>query len=125
MFNEATIIGRIGKKDVKQTKNGTQMCTLSVATVKTYKDSQGLNQKQTTWHYVNCFSKLGENIIKHCDVGDLILAKGEINLTKVGEQNYYAIHANEVKFIQKGQPKDKPAPQVKQQSMAWDDDIPF
>ena len=122
MFNEATVVGRIGKKDVKNTKTGASMCTLSIAT----RDKQKLEDGKhgTTWHFVNCFSKLGENVIQYCNVGDIVLAKGEIRITKMGEQTYYAIHANEVKFIQKGQQKEKEHPQYIQKTISFNDDLP-
>lgn len=123
MINMAILLGRVGKKDVKTTKNGTSMVTLSLATTKNYTDSDGIKQKQTTWHFINCFSRLADNINKYTEVGDLIHVTGEICLTKVNEQNYYSVHAQDIKFIQKGN-QAKEQTQVKITS-DFNDDLPF
>lgn len=123
MFNEATIIGRIGKKEAKETQYQKKMCTLSIAT-KDKRKKNGVNT--TTWHYVNCYDKLAENVIQYCDVGDLVLVKGEIVITKTGEQNYYSIHGEQIKFLLKAQQKEKQET-VKPSSIEIldDEDIPF
>ncbi len=70
MINAAMLLGRVGKKDTKQLKNGGDLTVLSIATSKRYKDASGQAQEQTTWHNVSCFSKLSEIANKY--VQDLL-----------------------------------------------------
>lgn len=108
----AILLGRVGKKDTKNLKNGGEITVLSIATSKKYKDALGQYQKQTTWHNVNCFSKLSEIATKYVHVGDLVFIQGEIQNKKIehGEgaaQYIYSLHANEIKFIPKGGKSEK------------------
>lgn len=135
MINTAMLLGRVGKKDTKQLRNGGEVTVFSIATSKKYKDSQGQAQEQTTWHNVNCFSKLSEVASKYVHVGDLVFVQGEIQHKKIesGEragQYAYSVHANEIKFIPKGKSENqesksaaKKSPQ--QQDYFEDDMIPF
>ena len=134
MINTGTLLGRVGKKDTKTTKNGSNVTVLSVATSKKYKDSQGTAQEITTWHNVNCFSKLSDVASKYVHVGDLIYVTGEIQNKKIesGEkagQYMYSILANEIKFIpkQKADSGDKkPEKEKEVDNDEFDDDeIPF
>lgn len=107
MINHATLLGHVGKKDVKKTKTGADVTVLSLATSKKYKDAQGAQQEQTTWHNVSCFSKLAEVAAKYVNVGDLICVQGEIHNRKIesGEkagQYVYSLQANDIKFIPRG-----------------------
>jgi single-strand DNA-binding protein len=107
MINQATLLGRVGNKDIKQLRNGGEVTVLSIATSKRYKDAQGNKQEQTTWHNVSCFSKLSELASKYVHVGDLVFIQGEIQNKKIesGEksgQYMYSIHANDIKFIPNG-----------------------
>jgi single-strand DNA-binding protein len=134
MINVGTLLGRVGKKDSKTTKNGVNVTVLSIATSKKYKDSQGTAQEITTWHNVNCFSKLADVATKYVHVGDLIYVTGEIQNKKIesGEragQYMYSIHANDIKFIPKVKAhsgnKKPEKEEAKESENFEDDDIPF
>lgn len=107
MINSAMLLGRVGKKNTRILKNGGEVTVISVATTKKYRDRSGENQELTTWHNVNCFSKLSEIATKYVNVGDIVFVQGEIQNKKIeqGEkagQYMYSIHANEIKFIPSG-----------------------
>ncbi len=107
MINYAILLGRVGKKDNKQLRNGGEMTLLSIATSRKYKDSSGQFQEQTTWHNVSCFSKLAEVANKYVHVGDLVFIQGEIQHKKIESgdragQYAYSVNANEIKFIPSG-----------------------
>jgi single-strand DNA-binding protein len=133
MHNEANLIARIGKKDIRTLKNGTDMATLYVATSKKWTDGDGKKQEQTTWHNVNCFHKLSDIVKRYANVGDLIHIKGEINNKQVtsGEkagQWSYSITATHVTLLPNGSKKeDKPSTNNKQSHPHdfSDDDIMF
>lgn len=127
MINQATLLGRVGKKDNKQLKSGGDVTVLSLATSRKYKDASGQYQEQTTWHNVSCFSKLAEIANKYVHVGDLVFVQGEIQNKKVetGEragQYIYSVHANDIKFIPKGKAAESKPAQEKQTKMAFEDD---
>lgn len=134
MINTAMVLGRVGKKDSKPLKNGSDMTTLSIATIKKYKDSTGQSQEQTTWHNVSCFNKLSEIASKYVHVGDLVCIQGEIQHKKIenGEragQYRYSINANDIKFIPKGNKADSESKQnttkATPRAPFEDDDLPF
>jgi len=134
MINYAMLLGRVGKKDNRTLKNGSEMTSLSIATSRKYKDSSGNSQEQTTWHNISCFSKLAEVANKYVHVGDMIFVQGEIQHKKIeqGEragQYAYSVHANEIKFVPGGKKSDgqsKPSQEKPLQSSVFqDDEIPF
>ena len=139
MINEAILVGNVGKKDTKTLKNGTDITMLSIATTTKYMDSSGERQTRTTWHNINCFSKLSDIASKYVHVGDLIYIRGEINNKKIetGEragQYIYSVTAQDIRFIQSAKKKDtesKPSqekPAAKKYTNDYDDlndSIPF
>jgi single-strand DNA-binding protein len=125
MINTANLLGRVGKKDTRQTKNGSMMTTISLATSKRYKDGQGVNQTLTTWHPINFFSKLSELVEQYTNVGDLIYVTGEINLNRDKDDKlFYSVHAQDVKFVSKGN-NEKKVDYKKPAQQETFDDIPF
>jgi single-strand DNA-binding protein len=135
MINEAILVGHVGNKDTKTLKNGGEITVISLATSTKYKDSSGEKQVRTTWHNINCFSKLAEIAAKYVHVGDQIYVRGEINNKKIetGEragQYIYSVTAQDIKFIQNAKKKDnesKPSQEKKKASYNDFDDseIPF
>lgn len=129
MINKAQLLGRIGKKDTKTTRNGTDMTILSIATGRKYIDSQGQKQEKTTWHNVQCFSKLAEIAQKYAHVGHLIYIEGEINNQKVVYENVekwmYSVTASEIKLLpQPAKKKDNDAqPNQSENQNSWDDGL--
>lgn len=138
MINEAILVGNVGKKDTKTLKNGTDITVLSIATTTKYMDSSGEKQTRTTWHNVNCFSKLSDIASKYVNVGDLIYIRGEINNKKVeaGEragQYMYSVTAQDLRFFPKRKDgESKPSQEKKTATKpqyndyeGLDDSIPF
>lgn len=112
MINKATILGRIGKKDYKPTKNGGHICMLSIATNRKYLDAQGQKREVTTWHNVNLFNRLADVGNKYAHVGDLIYVEGEISNKKIEENGQsrviHSIVGSEIKLIPSGKKQDEP-----------------
>ena len=139
MINEAILVGHVGKKDSKTLSNGGEITVIALATSTKYKDSSGEKQVRTTWHNINCFSKLAEIAAKYVHVGDTIYVRGEINNKKIeqGEragQYIYSVTAQDIKFLPSGKKKDaesKPSqekPTAKKYTNDYDDlndAIPF
>lgn len=133
MINKATILGRIGKKDFKPTKNGSFVCLLSIATNRNYIDSSGQKREITTWHNVNLFNKLAEVANKYANVGDLIYVEGEIVNKKIEENGQsrviHSITGSEIKLIPTNKKSnDSTNDQVKKPDNDFndnDEDLPF
>lgn len=128
MINQAMLLGRVGKKDNKQLRNGGEMTILSIATSRKYKDSTGAQQEQTTWHSVSCFSKLAEVANKYVHVGDIVFVQGEIQHKKIesGEragQYAYSVNANEIKFIPSAKKQDSQSKLRQEKSHGGYDDF--
>lgn len=110
MINKATILGRIGKKDFKPTKNGSHICMLSIATNRHYLDSNSQKKEITTWHNVNLFGRLAEIGNKYAHVGELIYVEGEIVNKKIDDNGQsriiHSITASKLKPIPSGKKHD-------------------
>lgn len=136
MINEAILVGHVGNKDTKILKNGGEITVISLATTTKYKDSSGEKQIRTTWHNINCFSKLSEIASKYVHVGDSIYVRGEINNKKIEQgdragQYIYSVTAQDIKFLgspKKKETETKSAPKEKRTSVYEefeDSEIPF
>jgi single-strand DNA-binding protein len=130
MINEAILVGHVGKKDTKTLNNGGEITVISIATSTKYKDSSGQKQERTTWHNINCFSKLAEIAAKYVHVGDVLYVRGEINNRKVekGEragQYMYSVTANDLKFLPGGKKKAEESKQNQKQEQEKAKDYEF
>lgn len=134
MINIAIILGRVGFKETKQTKNGSNVTTLSVATSKRFKDSSGQKQEITNWHKINAFSAIGDIANKYVNVGDLVFIEGEIrNVVAVspdGNKTYYSsITATHIKLLPSGNKKEQNNNAGNESDgsypVEFDDSIPF
>jgi single-strand DNA-binding protein len=60
-LNKAQVIGRITQEvEVKQTPNGQNVCSFSVATNRNWTDSSGMRQEQVEFHNIVLWGKLAE-----------------------------------------------------------------
>lgn len=70
-LNRAELIGNLGKDPVmRQTQNGKNVASFSIATSEQWTDAQGQKQERTEWHNIVCFAALA-------DVAQKFLAKGK------------------------------------------------
>jgi single-strand DNA-binding protein len=135
MINEAILVGHVGNKDTKTLKNGGEITVISIATSTKYKDSSGEKQVRTTWHNINCFSKLSEIAAKYVHVGDVIYVRGEINNKKIEQgdkagQYIYSVTAQDIRFLPSAKKKDSESKPSQEKKRATyndfeDSEIPF
>lgn len=130
MLNKALLLGRVGKKDHKQIKNGSFMTVLSIATSRKYIDSSGNKREETTWHTVNFFNKIADIANKYAHVGDLIYIEGEISHREIESKEgvkkwMYSITGNELKLIPRGQKAPADAPIGNAKNDFIEDECPF
>lgn len=129
MIARATILGNVGKKELKTMKDGGYILKMSVATKNKFLDSKGQQQEIVTWHNINFFSKLAETTNKFVDVGDLIYIEGDIRNNKIDDQKgtrwVYSVTGTNVKFLPQTKKKDQAPKDVEPPQMLIDNDIPF
>jgi single-strand DNA-binding protein len=129
MINKATLLGRIGKKEIKNTKNNEEMTLISVATNRKWIDSKGEVNNKTTWHNIVFFSKLAGIVKKYAQVGSLVYIEGEINNKKIesGEREgeyIYSVTGEKIQFIPSSKNESKENDK-KEDNLLEDDLIPF
>lgn len=129
MIQEATLLGRVGKKDTRKTKEGSEMTTIYLATNRNWTDREGVKQEQTVWHNVNFYNKLSDIVSRHAHVGNLVYIKGEINHKKIesGEkmgQWAYSVTASSIRLLP-GNKKSETVEEPLSVKNELDDDILF
>lgn len=78
-LNKALIIGNLTRDpELKALPSGLKVCSLNVATNRTYKDKDGQKQDATEYHNVTAFSKLGELAGQYLKKGQSVLVEGRI-----------------------------------------------
>jgi single-strand DNA-binding protein len=79
-LNQLTIIGFIGKNaETKYLANGTPVVKFSVATKKSWKDSNDEWQDKTQWHNVIAFGKGFAPLADRLQKGTHVFVQGELN----------------------------------------------
>lgn len=92
--NKVIWIGRIaGQVELKKTKNGTSVATISVATSKSKKRANGDGYEDVaTFMNVKLWGNYADYAEKHTGKGDLVYIEGSIDVekyeTQTGEQRY-------------------------------------
>lgn len=75
-LNEVTIMGNLGRDpELRHTQGGTAVCTLSIATTRTW-TKDGEKHEETEWHRVVVWGKAAEATAQHKKKGDQLLVKG-------------------------------------------------
>ena len=102
MFNQATLIGNLGRDpELKYTANGTAICKFSLATSKRW----GEGNERTEWHRIVAWGKLAEICGQYLVKGKAVFIQGEIRYDSYeveGVKKYTTeIHANTMKMLGK------------------------
>lgn len=78
--NNARLIGHLGgDSETKQLESGKEMTRFTLATNETYKDENGKEVTETTWHSVIVWGKYGANLSKYLKKGKEIAVTGRIS----------------------------------------------
>lgn len=143
MFNQANLIGRVGRDpEGRHTAAGMMVVNISLAT--DYKKRSG--DKMTTWHRLVAFDKTAELLAEYVKKGDKLHVTGRINSrkykTKEGEERevYEVVVENFTLLESKDGPRgqagvseaptnsgtqEQKAAATSPQQETFDDDIPF
>lgn len=150
-LNQVNIIGRLGQDpEVRHMSNGTAVCNLTVATSERWKDKQtGEQKEETEWHRMVIYGRLAEVAGEYLRKGSLAFFEGSLKTRKwtdqAGVEKYTTeIRVEKMKILstnngggQQGggqQQQQRPQQQQQQQrqpqqqgnqSMQFDDDVPF
>lgn len=83
-YQKVIICGNVGRDpEIKYTNNGTAVCSISVATSRTWKDkTSGEKQEETEWHRVVAYDRLAEIIGEYANKGTKILIDGRLKTRK-------------------------------------------
>lgn len=133
-LNKVMLIGRLGgDPELRYAPNGAAVCTFSLATDDSYKDSDGKQVSKTDWHKVVTWRKLAEIVGQYCVKGSLVYVEGKIKTRayddKDGGKKYITeITADTVQFLSKNE--GKPEKQVEYQpseetETSGQDELPF
>jgi len=130
MVNQATILGRVGRMDIRSMPNGNKVTNLSIVTSKKY-TKDGVKQEKSTWHNICLYSKLADIAEKYVSVGDLLFVQGEIENTKYTdkkgiEKTRSFITAHELKLMPNNRDKSAAKPENNFNANFPDnDEVPF
>jgi len=73
-MNTITIVGNVGSDpELKYTKTGKPLVTMSIATTGKVKE-----ETETTWHHVECWAELAENVAASILKGTRVIVMGRI-----------------------------------------------
>ncbi len=78
-LNKAILIGNLTRDpELKAIASGNKVCTFSIATNRTYKDSNGVKQEKTDFHNIVVWGKTAENVAMYMKKGSQILVEGRM-----------------------------------------------
>lgn len=83
MKNTVTLVGFVGNTpEVRETRGNATVTTVSLATSRSFKDSEGNRQSETEWHRITCFNGTGKSVAEHVTKGAMIMVTGRIHYSK-------------------------------------------
>jgi single-strand DNA-binding protein len=92
--NSVQLVGNLGKDvELKTFESGSQLATFTLATNEYYKDANGNGTKNTQWHNISAWGKLGASMAKSLSKGNQVVLHGKITY-----RNYTAKDGS-VKYI--------------------------
>lgn len=82
-INKVTILGTLGADpEVRYTKDGTAIATMSLATNERWKDKDGNPQERTEWHRVKFFGRTAEVAGEYLTKGKSVYIEGKLRTEK-------------------------------------------
>jgi single-strand DNA-binding protein len=83
MKNTATLVGFVGNTpEVRTAQSGASITGFSLATTRSFKDSEGIRQTETEWHRVTCFNGIGKCVAEHVSKGAMVMVTGRIHYSR-------------------------------------------
>lgn len=89
-YQKLIIVGNLGRDpELKYLGDGTAVCNLSVATNRTWNDSAGQKQTETTWFRVTCWRKTAEIAAQYLTKGRQVMIEGRLKPDENGGPTVY------------------------------------
>ncbi|MDF8334333.1 single-stranded DNA-binding protein [Novosphingobium cyanobacteriorum] len=116
MKNTVTLVGFVGNNpEVRTAPSGAAITNLSLATTRSFKDSEGNRQTETEWHRITCFNGVGKCVAEHVTKGAMVMVTGRIHYSRwtdsEGQIRYGCeIIAEQVDFLAKAKEAGKEEP---------------
>jgi single-strand DNA-binding protein len=86
-LNKAILYGNITRDpELRALPSGMNVCSLSIATNRTYKDRDGKKQEQTDFHNVVIFGRQADTVAQYLKKGSAVYVEGRMQ-TRSWEQN--------------------------------------
>jgi len=78
-LNKAMVYGNLTRDpELKALPSGSQVCSLSLATNRTWNDKDGKKQEEVQYHNVVLFGKTAENVAKYMTKGSALYVEGRL-----------------------------------------------
>ncbi|KAA6183711.1 single-stranded DNA-binding protein [Thiohalocapsa marina] len=88
MLNKTQLIGHLGRDpELRQTKDGSAVANLSVATSERWLDQSGQRQERTEWHRVVLFGRPAEIAGQYLTKGALVYLEGRLQTRQWQDQS--------------------------------------
>ena len=86
-MNKITLIGRVGRVDVKTFTNGNKIVEASLATSFRYKDRDGNRQELTDWHNLVFNGVQADIVERYVTKGDMLAVQGRMTYREYTDAN--------------------------------------
>lgn len=78
-INKVILIGNLTRDpELKALASGSKVCTFSIATNESYKDSNGVKQEKVEFHNIVVWGKTAENVATYMHKGSQIFIEGKL-----------------------------------------------
>jgi single-strand DNA-binding protein len=78
-LNRVTLIGNLGADpELRSTSQGTQVCSIKIATTERYKDKSGEWKDSTEWHNIVLWERLADTASKYLKKGSKVYVEGKL-----------------------------------------------
>jgi len=85
--NKVILVGNLGADpELRYTDKGTAVCTMRLATNRSFKDQEGKRQDQTSWHRVVAWGKQGEVCKEYLAKGRQVYVEGRLQTNAYTDQ---------------------------------------
>ena len=124
--NSVVLIGNVGKVDVRSAGD-TKVVSMTVATSERYKDRNGEQVENTTWHNVVVWGKSAEFVEKYISKGNQVYVAGKIQNRKYTDKDGVERSVTEIRAesVQNLTRKEKEDDSPKSKRDKDEDDFPF
>ena len=129
-MNKITLIGRVGRVDVKTFTNGNKIVEASLATSFRYKDRDGNSQKLTDWHNLVFNGVQADIVERYVRKGDMLAVRGRMTYREYTDANgvkktIAEVRVDELDLLPKAATAQEAKPAAGSAAEQGSDDLPF